>query len=118
MYCDHVVLYRFTPVTIDQSECDITWLVRGDAVEGQDYDRDRLTWHDRWSRTRLVILNSPGNPTGVVLREEELARVADACRGRDLVVLDHAARRTPVAASSGALLDELVRARVPPRPVG
>jgi phenylpropionate dioxygenase-like ring-hydroxylating dioxygenase large terminal subunit len=44
MYCDHVVLYRFTPVTIDKSECDITWLVRGDAVEGQDYDRDRLTW--------------------------------------------------------------------------
>jgi Rieske 2Fe-2S family protein len=44
MYCDHVVLYRFTPVTINESECDITWLVRGDAVEGQDYDRDRLTW--------------------------------------------------------------------------
>ena len=44
MYCDHVVLYRFTPVTIDTAECDITWLVRGDAVEGRDYDRDRLTW--------------------------------------------------------------------------
>ena len=44
MYCDHVVLYRFTPVTMDRTECDITWLVRGDAVEGRDYDRDRLTW--------------------------------------------------------------------------
>ena len=44
MYCDHVVLYRFTPVTIDTAECDITWLVRGDAVEGRDYDRNRLTW--------------------------------------------------------------------------
>ena len=44
LYCDHAVLYRFTPVSLRESECDITWLVRGDAVEGQGYDRDRLTW--------------------------------------------------------------------------
>lgn len=44
LYCDHVVIYRFTPLTIDTAECDISWLVRGDAVEGQDYDRDKLTW--------------------------------------------------------------------------
>ena len=35
MYCDHIVIYRFTPVSLDKSECDITWLVNGDAVEGQ-----------------------------------------------------------------------------------
>jgi phenylpropionate dioxygenase-like ring-hydroxylating dioxygenase large terminal subunit len=44
MYCDHVVLYRFTPLDINSADCDITWLVRGDAEEGQDYDRDKLTW--------------------------------------------------------------------------
>ncbi len=44
MYCDHVVLYRFTPVDQDNSNCDITWLVRADAEEGRDYDRARLTW--------------------------------------------------------------------------
>ena len=44
MYCDHVVIYRFTPLSIGRSECDITWLVTGDAVEGRDYDRDNLTW--------------------------------------------------------------------------
>ena len=44
MYCDYVVLYRFTPLAIDRADCDITWLVRGDAEEGKDYDRDRLTW--------------------------------------------------------------------------
>lgn len=38
-------------------------------------------------RTRLVILNSPSNPTGVVHRADEIARIADLCRGRDLVVL-------------------------------
>jgi len=43
-YCDHVVIYRFTPVTLDRSECDITWLVNGDAREGEDYDKDRLVW--------------------------------------------------------------------------
>jgi Rieske 2Fe-2S family protein len=44
MYCDYVVLYRFTPLAVDRADCDITWLVRGDAEEGRDYDRDRLTW--------------------------------------------------------------------------
>jgi Rieske 2Fe-2S family protein len=44
MYCDHVVLYRFTPLTVDTADCDITWLVRGDAEEGKDYDREKLTW--------------------------------------------------------------------------
>lgn len=44
MYCDHVVLYRFLPLGPDRSECDITWLVRGDAEEGVDYDKDKLTW--------------------------------------------------------------------------
>jgi Rieske 2Fe-2S family protein len=44
MYCDYVVLYRFTALTQETADCDITWLVRGDAEEGRDYDRDRLTW--------------------------------------------------------------------------
>jgi len=43
-YCDHIVIYRFTPVSLDKSECDITWLVNGDAVEGRDYDKAKLTW--------------------------------------------------------------------------
>ncbi len=44
MYCDHVVIYRFTPLSIGKSECDITWLVNSDADEGRDYDRDKLIW--------------------------------------------------------------------------
>ena len=31
-------------MTLDQSECDITWLVNGDAEEGKDYTKERLTW--------------------------------------------------------------------------
>ncbi len=44
MYCDHVVIYRFTPVSAGKSECDVTWLVNGDAEEGKDYDRKKLIW--------------------------------------------------------------------------
>jgi Rieske 2Fe-2S family protein len=44
MYCDHVVIYHFTPVSIDRADCDITWLVNGDAEEGIDYDKEKLTW--------------------------------------------------------------------------
>lgn len=43
-YCDHVVLYSFKPLAIGRCDCEITWLVRGDAVEGRDYDLDRLIW--------------------------------------------------------------------------
>lgn len=44
MYCDHVVLYRFTPLSVDRADCDITWLVNGDAEEGTDYDKEKLIW--------------------------------------------------------------------------
>ncbi len=38
-------------------------------------------------RTRLVILNSPHNPTGSVLTREDLEQIADLVRGRELLVL-------------------------------
>ena len=38
-------------------------------------------------RTRLLILNSPANPTGVALTPDELGAVADLCRSRHLPVL-------------------------------
>jgi N-succinyldiaminopimelate aminotransferase len=38
-------------------------------------------------RTRLVLLNSPHNPTGKVFSRVELERVADVCRSRDLLAV-------------------------------
>ena len=38
-------------------------------------------------RTRLVVLNSPNNPTGSVLLDEDLEAIADVARERDLIVL-------------------------------
>jgi phenylpropionate dioxygenase-like ring-hydroxylating dioxygenase large terminal subunit len=62
-YCDHIVIYRFTPVSLDKSECDITWLVNGDAEEGVDYDKAKLTW--LWDVTteadkRIIENNAKG----------------------------------------------------------
>jgi len=62
-YCDHVVIYRFTPVSLNESECDITWLVNGAAEEGTDYSKERLTW--LWDVTtradkRIIEYNAEG----------------------------------------------------------
>ena len=43
-YSDYVVAYAFTPVDATHCQCQIYWLVRGDAVEGKDYDKDELMW--------------------------------------------------------------------------
>ena len=44
IYSDHCVIYRFTPKSAKHTDMDIVWLVRSDAVEGRDYDLERLTW--------------------------------------------------------------------------
>jgi Rieske 2Fe-2S family protein len=51
-YCDHVILYRFTPRGLRSTDCEITWLVNESAVEGRDYDRASLTW--LWNVTTLA----------------------------------------------------------------
>jgi len=57
----------------------------GGAGEGRpDLDRLEALLTDR---TRLLVLNSPSNPTGVVLEGHELDRIAGAVRDRDLWVL-------------------------------
>ncbi len=43
-YADHGVIYRFMPLTVSTSAMEVIWLVRGDAREGVDYDRTKLTW--------------------------------------------------------------------------
>jgi aspartate/methionine/tyrosine aminotransferase len=57
-----------------------------DADRGFDLDLDafdsRLS-----SRTKLVILNSPGNPTGGIYSMETLEHVAEAAQERDIWVL-------------------------------
>jgi phenylpropionate dioxygenase-like ring-hydroxylating dioxygenase large terminal subunit len=51
-YCDHVVVYRFAPRGLRLTDCEITWLVNGTAVEGQDYRLADLTW--LWDVTTIA----------------------------------------------------------------
>ncbi len=62
-YSDHVVAYVFTPLDRDHCQCEIYWLVRGDAVEGKDYNRNELMW--LWdvtteADTRIIANNWKG----------------------------------------------------------
>lgn len=41
---DHALLTRFTPVSQLETELELTWLVRDDAVEGRDYDPEAVCW--------------------------------------------------------------------------
>ncbi|MEM7222653.1 MAG: aromatic ring-hydroxylating dioxygenase subunit alpha [Pseudomonadota bacterium] len=43
-YNDHLVVYRFLPRGPQETDAEVFWLVRGDAVEGEDFDREKLTW--------------------------------------------------------------------------
>lgn len=56
------------------------------ASRGFSFDlnllRDKLS-----SRTKLLILNSPHNPTGGVIPAEDMRAIADMVRDRDLMVL-------------------------------
>lgn len=57
-------------------------------VEERGFALDLDQLHDSLSdRTRLLILNSPHNPTGSVLSREDLETVAEIVRDRDLMIL-------------------------------
>jgi aspartate aminotransferase len=64
-----------TPVPVPLSE------ERGFSFD-LDVLRSRLT-----SRTKLVILNSPANPTGGIMPAEDVKKIADMLRERDIMVL-------------------------------
>lgn len=43
-YGDYGAIFRYTPRSVSETELAVVWLVRGDAVEGKDYNLDDLTW--------------------------------------------------------------------------
>ena len=57
-------------------------------IEQRGFSFDLDLFHARLSeRTKLVILNSPHNPTGGVIPSEDMARIAGILRDRDVMVL-------------------------------
>ena len=39
-------------------------------------------------KTRLIVANSPNNPSGAVIDDEEYVRIARLCKDRDIYLLD------------------------------
>jgi phenylpropionate dioxygenase-like ring-hydroxylating dioxygenase large terminal subunit len=85
-YPDHGVIYRFIPRTVDHTEMEVLWLVHNEAVEGVDYDVERLTW--LWKTTsaedkKIVEMNQAGvnsrffEPGPYSLQETYAARFVD-----------------------------------------
>jgi len=57
-------------------------------VESRGFSFDLNVLKDQLSnKTKLVILNSPANPTGGVISKEDLKLIADMLRDRDLTIL-------------------------------
>ncbi len=56
-------------------------------ADGFQYRPDEVS-ENLEPRTRLVMLNSPANPTGIVTPPERLAALAEAVSGRGLIVSD------------------------------
>ncbi|MDA7815643.1 aromatic ring-hydroxylating dioxygenase subunit alpha [Porticoccaceae bacterium] len=62
-YPDHCVLYRFTPRNLTETDMEVVWYVNGDAVEGVDYEVEKVTW--LWHHTSLedeyiILRNNEG----------------------------------------------------------
>jgi phenylpropionate dioxygenase-like ring-hydroxylating dioxygenase large terminal subunit len=43
-YADYGAIFRYTPRSVGTTDFHVTWLVRGDAEEGRDYDPEKVSW--------------------------------------------------------------------------
>lgn len=86
IYADHAVIYSFLPRAVRDTEMRVTWLVRADARDDADYDREQLAW--LWDVTsvadkRIIDLNQQGvgsrfyRPGPYTTMEDEARRFAE-----------------------------------------
>lgn len=76
---DHSIVFRVTPIGPTETEVTTKWLVHKDAIEGQDYDLQRLTevWTATNDEDRRVVednqqgINSPAYEPGPYSRTQE-----------------------------------------------
>ena len=98
--CDHVVTFSLTPISASQTLLQTTWLVHEDAVEGVDYDPDRIaalwrTTNDqdgRFSQLNHLGIANEGYRQGPYAVEEKLVEAfKDFYVERARAALEHAA---------------------------
>jgi aspartate aminotransferase len=84
------VIYPDPSFPIYESLVDFLGAVRKPVplVESRGFAFDLNVLKSQLSdKTKLVILNSPANPTGGVISKEDLKQIADMLRDRDLMIL-------------------------------
>jgi Rieske 2Fe-2S family protein len=76
IYDDHMLCYRFLPMSVDECICDVSWFVNESSVEGKDYQLNQLTW--LWDVTtqadKTIIKN---NQKGVDSRFYQPGRLSE-----------------------------------------
>jgi Rieske 2Fe-2S family protein len=76
IYDDHMLSYRFLPISVDECICDVSWFVNESAVQGKDYQLQQLTW--LWDVTtqadKTIIKN---NQKGVDSRFYQPGRLSE-----------------------------------------
>ena len=78
------------------------------VVESRGFSFDLETLKRSLSdRTKLVILNSPANPTGGVIPKDDIAQMAALLRDRDLIVMSDESEPTSISSYDG-MLDKAV----------
>jgi Rieske 2Fe-2S family protein len=92
--CDHVVLNRFTPLSVNRTLQEMLWLVDPKAVAGRNYDPDELTWLWRVTTEQdLTIIED--NQKGVSSRIYEPGPYSKAEQGPDTFVRWYLRQITP-----------------------
>jgi len=79
IYDDHMVGYRFLPLTVDTCVCDVYWFVHESAEEGKDFDLSALTW--LWDVTtqadETIITNNQKGVNSHFYRPGKLSEMED-----------------------------------------
>ena len=59
-YDDHIMVARFTPRDVDSTDAEIIWLVHPDAVEGRDFDPEKVKglWHVTIQEDAWITVNN------------------------------------------------------------
>ena len=55
------------------------------SLNGKDFQIDDSLLEKVTGKTKMIVLNTPSNPTGSVLSKESLSIVADICRNNDII---------------------------------
>ena len=82
---DFATAFRFTPIDATHTDVELIWMVRADAEEGKDYDKEKMIW--LWDVTTIAdkrIIED--NHAGVTSRRYQPGPYSDHERGTQALI--------------------------------